>query len=146
MLAAEIFYHNLIFIIPGGTSRGVLKNKPTWYIKIYHNDNPSIFGLGECGPIEGLSIESGDKMMDQLKKVQESINDLSNLDLSLFPSINFGIENALNDLKNGGKRIIYQNSFVEGKPIKINGFIFKKHKVVCWSSLFVVYGDISLNN
>ena len=75
MLAAEIFYHNLNFIIPGGTSRGVLKNKPTWYIKIYHNDNPSIFGLGECGPIQGLSIESGDKMMDQLKKVKESIND-----------------------------------------------------------------------
>ena len=75
MLAAEIFYHNLNFIIPGGTSRGILKNKPTWYIKIYHNDNPSIFGLGECGPIQGLSIESGDKMMDQLKKVKESIND-----------------------------------------------------------------------
>ena len=80
--------------------------------------------MGECGPIEGLSIESGDKMMHQLKKVQESINDLSSLDLSLFPSINFGIENALNDLKNGGERIIYQNSFIEGKPIKINGLIW----------------------
>jgi o-succinylbenzoate synthase len=63
-------------------------------------------------------------MMHQLKKVQESINDLSSLNLSLFPSINFGIENALNDLKNGGKRIIYQNSFIEGKPIKINGLIW----------------------
>ena len=124
MLAAEIFYHKLNFIIPSGTSRGVLKNKPTWYIKIYHDDNPSIFGLGECGPIEGLSIESGDKMVHQLKKVQESINDLSSLDLSLFPSVNFGIENALKDLKNGGKRIIFQNSFTEGKPIKINGLIW----------------------
>jgi o-succinylbenzoate synthase len=124
MLATEIFCHNLNFIIPGGTSRGVLKNKPTWFIKIYHNDNPSIFGLGECGPIEGLSIEPRNKMMAQLKKVQLSINDLSSLDLSLFPSINFGIENALNDLKNGGKRIIYQNSFIEGKPIKINGLIW----------------------
>ena len=124
MLAAKIFYHNLNFIIPGGTSRGVLKNKPTWYIKIYHDDNPSIFGLGECGPIEGLSLESGAKMMHQLKKVQESINDLSSLDLSLFPSINFGIENALKDLKNGGKRIIFQNSFLQGKPIKINGLIW----------------------
>tara|TARA_B100000768_G_scaffold4174_1_gene5078 strand:+ start:360 stop:1403 length:1044 start_codon:yes stop_codon:yes gene_type:complete len=124
MLAAEIFYHNLNFIIPGGTSRGILKNKPTWYIKIYHNDNPSIFGLGECGPIEGLSLDSGAKMMHQLKKVQESINDLSSLDLSLFPSINFGIENALKDLKNGGKRIIFQNSFLQGKPIKINGLIW----------------------
>ena len=128
MLAAEIFYHNLNFIIPGGTSRGILKNKPTWYIKIYHNDNPSIFGLGECGPIQGLSIESGDKMMDQLKKVKESINDLSSLDLSLFPSINFGIENALKDLKNGGKRIIFKNSFLQGKPIKINGLIWMGDK------------------
>ena len=83
MFAAEIFYHNLNFIIPGETSRGILKNRPTWFIKIYHKHNPSIFGLGECGPIEGLSIESGDKMMHQLKKVQESINDLSSLDLSL---------------------------------------------------------------
>ena len=124
MLAAEIFYHNLKFTTSGGTSRGILKNKPTWFIKIYNENDPSIFGLGECGPIEGLSIESGDKMMHQLKKVQESINDLSSLDLSLFPSINFGIENALNDLKNGGKRIIYQNSFIEGKPIKINGLIW----------------------
>ena len=128
MLASEIFYHNLNFIIPGGTSRGILKNKPTWYIKIYHDDNPNIFGLGECGPIEGLSIESVDEMMSQLKKVQNSINDLSSLDLTLFPSIQFGIENALKDLKNGGKRIVFKNSFLEGKPIKINGLIWMGNK------------------
>ena len=128
MLATEIFYHNLNFIIPGGTSRGILKNKPTWYIKIYYSENPNIFGLGECGPIEGLSIESGDEMMNQLKKVQKSINDLSSIDLSLFPSIQFGIENALKDLKNGGERIIFQNSFTEGKPIKINGLIWMGNK------------------
>ena len=128
MLAAEIFYHNLNFIIPSGTSRGVLKNKPTWFIKIYHDDNPKIFGLGECGPIQGLSIEPIDKMMSQLKKVQNSINNLSSLDLNLFPSIQFGIENALKDLKNGGKRIIFKNSFLEGKPIKINGLIWMGNK------------------
>jgi o-succinylbenzoate synthase len=128
MLAAEIFFHKLNFKIPGGTSRGILKNKPTWFIKINYIDNPSVFGLGECGPIEGLSIESGNKMMDQLKKVQKSINDLSILDLSLFPSIQFGIESALKDLKNGGKRIIFQNSFLQGKPIKINGLIWMGNK------------------
>tara|TARA_B110000037_G_scaffold74929_1_gene89923 strand:- start:36 stop:1079 length:1044 start_codon:yes stop_codon:yes gene_type:complete len=128
MLAAEIFYHKLNFIIPSGTSRGVLKNKPTWFLKIYHYDNPKIFGLGECGPIEGLSIEPIDKMMIQLKKVQNSINNLSSLDLNLFPSIQFGIENALKDLKNGGKRIVFKNSFLEGKPIKINGLIWMGNK------------------
>tara|TARA_B110001450_G_scaffold136874_1_gene128497 strand:- start:2167 stop:3225 length:1059 start_codon:yes stop_codon:yes gene_type:complete len=128
MLIVEIFYHKLNFKTPGGTSRGILKNKLTWYIKIFHETNHNIFGLGECGPIEGLSIESGDKMMDQLKKVQKSINNLSNLDLSLFPSIQFGVESALKDLKNGGKRIIFQNSFTQGKPIKINGLIWMGNK------------------
>ena len=128
MSVAEIFYHKLNFILPGGTSRGILKNKPTWFIKINYIDNPSVFGLGECGPIEGLSIESVNKMMDQLKKVQKSINNLSSLDLSLFPSIQFGIESALKDLKNGGKRIIFQNSFLHGNPIKINGLIWMGNK------------------
>ena len=128
MLTTEIFNHNLNFIIPGGTSRGVLRNKPTWYIKIFNSDNPNIFGLGECGPIEGLSIETGDQMINQLKKVQKSINDLSKLDLTSFPSIRFGVENALNDLKNGGERIIFQNSFIKGKPIKINGLIWMGNK------------------
>lgn len=128
MLTTEIFNHKLNFIIPGGTSRGVLRNKPTWYIKIFNSDNPNIFGLGECGPIEGLSIETGDQMINQLKKVQKSINDLSKLDLTSFPSIRFGIENALNDLKNGGERIIFQNSFINGKPIKINGLIWMGDK------------------
>ena len=128
MLVVEIFNHNLNFKTPGGTSRGILKNKPTWYIKIYYGNKPSVYGLGECGPIKDLSIESADEMMDQLKKVQKSINDLSSLDLSLFPSIQFGIESALKDLKNGGKRIIFQNSFLEGKPIKINGLIWMGNK------------------
>jgi o-succinylbenzoate synthase len=128
MLVVEIFNHNLNFKTPGGTSRGILKNKPTWYIKIFHDTNHSLFGLGECGPIEGLSMESVDEIMNQLKKVQKSINDLSSLDLSLFPSIQFGIESALRDLKNGGKRIIFQNSFAQGKPIKINGLIWMGNK------------------
>ncbi len=127
-MKAYYFRHLLKFKTPSGTSRGVLKNKPTWYIKIYLDDNPNIFGLGECGPIEGLSIESSDEMMSQLKKVQNSINDLSSLDLTLFPSIQFGIENALKDLKNGGKRIVFKNSFFEGKPIKINGLIWMGNK------------------
>ena len=42
MLVVEIFNHNLNFKTPGGTSRGVLKNKPTWYIKIYYDNKYKI--------------------------------------------------------------------------------------------------------
>ena len=49
MLKAAIYYHNLNFIKPGGTSRGILKTKPTWFIKVFDQINKTRFGLGECG-------------------------------------------------------------------------------------------------
>lgn len=124
MLKADIFYHNLNFIKPGETSRGILKTKPTWFIKVFDQINKTQFGLGECGPIQGLSLESIDQMINKLNEVKKNINDLSNIDLSLFPSINFGLETALLDLKNGGKKVIFKNSFYDGYPIKINGLIW----------------------
>ena len=45
-----------------------------------------------------------------------------------FPSIQFGIENAFNDYYNGGERIIFKNSFIDGTPIKINGLIWMGNK------------------
>ena len=89
MLSAKIYSHQLKFINPGGTSRGILKIKPSWFIKIFKKNNPSIFGLGECGPIEGLSIDS---LIDIPKKLNEvvKINHLSNW-IYLLPSIQFGI-------------------------------------------------------
>ena len=124
MLKADIYYHNLNFIKPGGTSRGILKTKPTWFIKVFDQINKTKFGLGECGPIQGLSIESIDQMINKLNEVKKNINELSNIDLSLFPSINFGLETAFLDLKNDGKKVIFKNSFYDGNPIKINGLIW----------------------
>ena len=128
MLKAAIYYHNLNFIKPGGTSRGILKTKPTLFIKVFDQINKTRFGLGECGPIQGLSLESIDQMIDKLNEVKKNINELSNIDLSLFPSINFGLETAFLDLKIGGKKVIFKNSFIAGKPIKINGLIWMGNK------------------
>ena len=80
MLKADIYYHNLNFIKPGGTSRGILKTKPTWFIKVFDQINKTKFGLGECGPIQGLSLESIDQMIDKLNEVKKNINELSNID------------------------------------------------------------------
>ena len=41
----------LRFLFPAGTSRGVLRKKPSWIIKSV--DNPQIFG--ECSVIPGLN-------------------------------------------------------------------------------------------
>ena len=128
MLKAKIYSHELKFIIPGGTSRGILKTKPTWFIKVFDQINKTRFGLGECGPIQGLSLESIDQMIDKLNEVKKNINELSNIDLSLFPSINFGLETAFLDLKIGGKKVIFKNSFIDGEPIRINGLIWMGDK------------------
>ena len=77
MLTAEIYFHQLKFIVPGGTSRGILKMKPSWFIKIFKENKPSVFGLGECGPIDGLSIDSLKDIPIKLKEVVKNINQIS---------------------------------------------------------------------
>ena len=125
MYVAETFFYNLNFINPSGTSRGILHDKPSWFIKIYSKDNPSLYGLGECGPIKGLSIDSIDKIDDKLIELKENINNIKKVNLKQFPSIVFGLESALTDLNNGGKRILFNNGFSkEKKEIKINGLIW----------------------
>ena len=37
----------LKFKEPGGTSRGVMTEKPTFLIKVYEEENPLHFGIGE---------------------------------------------------------------------------------------------------
>tara|TARA_Y200000002_G_scaffold107706_2_gene88113 strand:+ start:1982 stop:3031 length:1050 start_codon:yes stop_codon:yes gene_type:complete len=128
MLKAEIYYHNLKFLVPGGTSRGILHNKPTWYIKIFHSNNTNLYGMGECGPINGLSLDDYKEIPYKLKEVVKNINDISKIDLSQFPSIQFAYENALKDFYNGGERVIFKNTFIKGRPIKINGLIWMGNK------------------
>jgi o-succinylbenzoate synthase len=41
-----------------------------------------------------------------------------------FPSISFAFETALLDLKNGGSRIVFENEFIKGKSLPINGLIW----------------------
>ena len=41
--------YRLDFIVPGGTSRGVLTHKDTYFLKIWEPDAPDKFGIGEFG-------------------------------------------------------------------------------------------------
>lgn len=60
--------YRLQFITPGGTSRGVLYHKDTYFLKIWDESNPEVFGLGECALFRGLSAEDHDEYE---KKLQE---------------------------------------------------------------------------
>jgi o-succinylbenzoate synthase len=117
------------------TSRGRMRNRTSWFIKVWDEANPLVFGLGECAPLPGLSIDDKPDYEDVLRNVCSKIQTISiehddllpkaaALVTANYPSILFGLETALMDLKNGGKRIIFQNSFVAGQPIPINGLVW----------------------
>ncbi|MEX2482924.1 MAG: o-succinylbenzoate synthase [Brumimicrobium sp.] len=114
---------------PSGTSRGVLTEKKAWFITIWNKENPSVHGIGECSIIPKLSpdYESEEQYELKVKEVAEKISVFAeNLDaLKAFPSIYFGLEMALMDLNNGGKRMYFDTSFYRGKTsLPINGLIW----------------------
>ncbi|MCW3788584.1 o-succinylbenzoate synthase [Plebeiibacterium sediminum] len=128
MLQAKITPHKFQFITPGGTSRGVLTTKDSWYIQVFEKDKPQIIGIGECSILPKLSFDDRPDYMDKLVEVCDNINEYQlNYQESLidWPSIRFGIEMALLDLQNGGKHQIFHSDFYTGKRnIPINGLIW----------------------
>lgn len=133
-LRATFFRKVFAFNFKARTSRGLMKDKTSWIIRIESDNAPGAFGLGECGPLPGLSPEFHTDYEEKLSGFLEAINraDVSTSDTHLvskiippqYPSIRFGVETALLDLAMGGRRIIFENSFREGKPIPINGLVW----------------------
>jgi O-succinylbenzoate synthase len=133
MLKFNIQNHILQFKFEAGTSRGVLTEKEKWYLKVWDESNPEIVGIGECGPLKGLSIDDVEDFSSQLSVYSRQFLDspltTHHSQLDNFPAIRFGIETSLLDLHNGGKRVIFQNDFSEGKAsIPINGLIWMGSK------------------
>src|SRR5690606_11112643 len=114
------------------TSRGAMRDKTSWFIKVWNEDKPDVFGIGECGPLPGLSPDHRPDfeqvLSECLAQLQARAADGITDPLALarqvvpdgYPSIRFGIETALLDLISKGERIIFRNSFIDGTPISIN--------------------------
>lgn len=137
-LVSDYLKYTLHFRFEAGTSRGVLTEKTSYIVRIYDSENPAVMGLGECGPLPGLSA---DDRPDFEQRLSELCQYFSKLDLQLFswnvpivlnqlisqefPSILFGFETAMLDYLSGGQRLIVDNEFAHGKrPLPINGLIW----------------------
>lgn len=136
-LKFEVKYRKLEFLFEAGTSRGTLNYKNSWIIRVFDNSLPEIDGLGEAGPLSGLSVDDvpdfEEKLKHELKKIEDSelpsttekVFELAKNISANMPSVRFGIETALLDLLNGGKRKCFDNDFYKvGAPIQINGLIW----------------------
>lgn len=131
MLKATYKKVGLKFIQPAGTSRGYLTEKTSWIISLIDTQNPEIAGTGECSLIKGLSPDPEEEYSQVLAEVcKNPLDYLSESErLKAFPSIRFGLEMAWHDLQSGGKGILFNSSFTEGRAgIPINGLIWMGSK------------------
>lgn len=127
-MLAQYEKYTLQFKQASGTSRGILTTKETFFLKISHFGK---IGIGECGVFRGLSFddipEYEQKLQWLCKNIHQDIDTLKN-ELLAFPSIIFGLEQALLNLHHGGD-LYFPSSFTEGKAgIPINGLIWMGDK------------------
>lgn len=123
-MKASYTSYTLNFKRPGGTSRGVLHTKETFILEVSNGERK---GIGECALFRGLSADDRPDYEEKLQWLCENINneeeDLK-LELSEFPSIWFGYEQAISNLKHGGN-LYFPGDFTEHKKsIRINGLIW----------------------
>jgi o-succinylbenzoate synthase len=143
-LRVSIHKYVFQFSFEARTSRGVMQDRTSWFVKLWSDENPAVFGVGECAPLAGLSIETEAEVELYLAKIEKQINNgsvqlpskncISLTELNSFlhanqidttiSSVRFALETALLDLMNGGKQIIFKTKFLEGTPIPINGLIW----------------------
>lgn len=108
-----------------GTSRGVLRTKETYFLKVVDGDK---IGYGECAVFKGLSADDRPDYEAKLTWLCQNIN--RNLDELLqelieFPSIQFGLEQTFLSVKSENPFELFPSKFTESKDsIKINGLIW----------------------
>ncbi|WP_298518101.1 o-succinylbenzoate synthase [uncultured Kordia sp.] len=124
-MKATYHKHILDFKRPSGTSRGILKQKETWFIQLFSEGKQ---GIGECGILRSLSIDDVPEYEEKLRWTCENITlgeEALLQALIEFPSIQFGVEQAFRSLGSTSPYILHPSAFTEGnEAIDINGLIW----------------------
>ena len=125
-MQASYSKYNLQFKQPGGTSRGVLTEKATWFLKIIDENGNT--GIGECALFKGLSYDDRPDYESTLAWICQNINwgrDQLLRKLTEFPSIQIGVETAFLSLQANDQQQLFNTDFSNGKQgIPINGLIW----------------------
>ncbi|UJH67130.1 o-succinylbenzoate synthase [Allomuricauda sp. SCSIO 65647] len=121
--------HVLKFKRPSGTSRGILNEKETWFLIVYANGK---HGIGECGILRGLSFDDVPDYEEKLEWTCKNIHlgkEALFAELKGYPSIRFGLEQALLSLKSPNPFELFPSDFTRKEvPIPINGLIWMGDK------------------
>ncbi len=131
--------YTLHFKFNAGTSRGFLKERTAYFIRMCDSQQPDRCGLGECSPLQGLSPDARPDLEKQLylvcsdvetstlPELESEIDEwLDGLVGEAWPALRFGLETAWRDYSRGGRRQIVNNdwSVSPHRPIPINGLVW----------------------
>lgn len=146
MFSFEIRPHILKFRFDAGTSRGVLREKKTWFFILRHADFPGREGWGEAGLLPGLSPEIPETFEQDFRRLAElmlpemelvprnwqrlTARWMENWPGPWLPSALFAIETAWLDWVNGGQRLICDADFHAGlSTVPINGLVWMSRRM-----------------
>lgn len=136
-MEASFQSYKLIFNFDAGTSRGVLKERNTYFIRLWDPNHPQRIAVGEAGPLQGLSPDYADLeskiqiLCEALRgqpipqSYQEITTVLNKFVSQSLPSVRFALETAFYDLLRGANKMLFPGAFTEGSySIPINGLIW----------------------
>jgi len=136
-LEASFQSYKLIFNFDAGTSRGVLKERNTYFIRLWDPNHPQRIAVGEAGPLQGLSPDYADLeskiqiLCEALRgqpipqSYQEITTVLNKFVSQSLPSVRFALETAFYDFLRGANKMLFPGAFTEGSySIPINGLIW----------------------
>jgi len=134
--------HTLRFHKPAMTSRGLLSQRTVQIITVVDAQQPEITGMGECGPVPGLSIDDRPDFARQveiacarltagrlnsptLEQAAAILAHHADLTPAVLPSFYFGLETALRDLATGGRQRLWDTPFSRGDvALRTHGLIW----------------------
>ncbi len=142
VMKARYWAHTYTFKRPAGTSRGILTQKPGYFLEVSVLDAT---GQGECGLLPGLSLDDRPGYEDALLRLCADLSALESEEWKAWcltgipravaqawkqwPSIFFALEQAClswKDAFHGGTgKILFPSAFAYGEaPIAINGLLW----------------------
>lgn len=134
MLSYQLRKVTFPFKEPAGTSRGVMQDRTSWFIYLHDDADHHYYGIGECAPLPGLSIDpltepTYEEVLHEVCLEWCASQTIKRERLHTYPSILFGLETAVRSLEAdrvyGNPFHHYDTPFTRGEEgIPINGLIW----------------------
>ena len=115
----------LHFKQPAGTSRGVYTTRKSWFVYLSDGQRE---GVGECAPLPDLSCDARPDYAEVLDNFCQSLCETGEIDyeaIRTYPSMLFGLETAVMDLKSKKQGVLFDTAFSRGEVgIPFNGLVW----------------------